>query len=440
MSITQIRKREANANDWLKVKVGDLVLGMFVVELDRPWRDTPFPINGFHLRNFDDIQSLRILCEHVYIDTNKGAGLKRRNDQLTILSSARKRAPESAAIKIRHDVYPRTRSVKQEVDAAARIYQLLNDRLTTAITSAREHNPLGMKELYKLANATIDSVMRNPDAFIWYLNTSDQGACILKHSIRGAIWATIFAVYIGFKRDDIEALCVGTLLADIGMAKFSRDFVAKRGAFKRKEYLAYQKHVGIGVDILRVEGDVDPRIISIVRSHHERHDGRGFPKGQRGDQISSLARIANLAYSYERLLKHSSESDLSPATAISRLYKQRKLKFAEQLVFEFIKALGMFPAGTVVELVTGEVGIVIEQNPNQRLTPKIMVVTTARKQIRKECALINQRSKQDGESFKAIKRSLPRGTHRIDPQKFTERVFGKRIGIGPITMRIKRRN
>ena len=439
MSITQIRKKELNADDWVKVKVGDLVLGMFIVELDRPWRDTPFPINGFHLRNFDDIQSLRTLCNHVYIDPNRGAGIRRRNDQLTILSSARKRAPESAAIKIRHDVYPRSRSVRKEIDAASRIYQHLNNRLTIAINNAREHDPLGMKELYKLANATIDSVIRNPDAFIWYLNTSDQGNCILKHSIRASIWATVFAVYIGFKRDDIEALCVGTLLADIGMAKFSREFVAKRGPFKRKEYLAYRKHVGIGVDILRVEGDVDPRIISIVRSHHERHDGLGFPKAQRGDQISSLARVANLAYSYERLLKHSSESDLSPATAISRLYKQRKLKFAEQLVFEFIKALGMFPAGTVVELASGEVGIVIEQNPNQRLTPKIMVVTTARKQIRKECALINQRTKKDDENVKAIKRSLPRGTYRVDPQKFTERIFGKRIGIGPVSMRLKRR-
>ncbi|MBT8146313.1 MAG: HD domain-containing protein, partial [Gammaproteobacteria bacterium] len=257
----------------------------------------------------------------------------------------------------------------------------------------------------------------------------------LKHSIRAAIWATVFACHAGMPKSDIEALFVGTLLADIGMAKFSPQFICKNGPFTRKEYLDYQKHVGIGVDILRGEENLDQQVTSIVRAHHERHDGRGFPRRQRGDLIPILARIANLAYSYERLLKRSSEADMSPATAISRLYKQRRIKFADQLVYEFIKALGMFPTGSVVELATGEIGIVTEQNASQRLTPKITVVTTARKQLKSKYELINQGEQKDQTMIKSITRSLKRGSYNINPASFTDGLFGRRIGFGKLGLR-----
>jgi len=412
------------------------VLGMFVIELDRPWRHTPFPVNGFHLRKFDQIQFLKTCCKFVYIDPGKGASPQSKSPtQLTILSSARKQSPESAELRVRPDIYPRTRSVRQEIDEASRLYSQLESQLDRAIENAREHRPLGLTEIYRLAGATIACVIRNPDAFIWYLNTSEQGDCLLKHSIRATIWATIFACHIGMAKDEIESLFVGTLLADIGMAKFSPQFVRKKGSFSRAEYLHYQKHVGIGVDILRTEENISQQVIGIVRAHHERHDGRGFPRRQRGDQIPVAARIANLAYSYERMLRRSSEADLSPATAISRLYKQRKIKFADQLVYEFIKALGMFPAGSVVELASGEVGIVTEQNPNQRLTPRVTVVTNARKQRRSQFELINQGEQKDQELVRPITRSLQRGSHGIDPGNFTDGLFGRRIGIGKLALR-----
>lgn len=437
MSSSQSSSASKPQSHWIKVHVRDLVLGMFIIELDRPWRDTPFPINGFHLRKFDQVQTLRSLCETVFIDPSKGASPRSREPtKLTILSSARKRAPESSVLKVCPDAYPRTRSVKQEIDSAARLYSQLDSLLCQAIDNARAHEPLGLEEIYKLGREVIACVIRNPDGFIWYLNTSEQGDCLLKHSIRAAVWSTVFACHVGFPRSDIEALFVGTLLADIGMAKFPEEFVRKNGPFSRAEYLQYQKHVGIGVDILNIEENIDPQVVRIVRAHHERHDGRGFPRRQRGDQITMLAQIANLAYSYERLLKRSTRADLSPAVAVSQLYKQRKIKLADQLVYEFIRALGMFPAGSVVELATGEIGIVTEQNVNQRLTPKIAVVTTARKQMKKKFELINQNASKEQHLVKSITRSLKRGAYSIDPAQFTDSLFGKRFGFGKLGLRL----
>lgn len=421
---------------WTKVDCKDLALGMFVIELDRPWHDTPFPVNGFHLRKFDQIQSLRMMCNYVYIDTNRGAGRRKsKTEHLTILSSARERAPSSMELIVNNDAYPRTKSVKQEIDKASYLYTQLTNRLNEAIKIARDHKPLNVKVLSKLGEETIDCVIRNPDAFIWILNTGKPSDFILNHSIRASIWATIFACHVGFARDNIEALFLGTLLADIGMAKFPPEFIAKKGPFSHKDYRAYQKHVKIGADILGAEEKIDERVVDIVRYHHERHDGRGFPDRKSGDQIPPLARVANLAYSYERLLKQSSDFDQSPAMAISRLYKQRKIKFAEQLVFEFIKALGMFPTGSVVELENGSIGIVTEQNPNQRLTPKIVVITTSRKQRLKKFLPINQNSEKDSRTNKLIARSLRKGSYNTDPGELTPRIFGTRIGVGKLGLR-----
>ncbi len=437
MVVNQLNSDVNERSKWTKLDCKDLALGMFVIELDRPWQDTPFPVNGFHLYKFDQIQSLRVLCNYVYIDTFRGAGhRKNKAENLTILSSARKRAPESTDLNVNNEVYPRTKTVKQEIDKAAHLYCQLNNKLNDVIKNVRDHSPLNIKGLHKVAGETIDCVIRNPDAFIWVLNINKQGNCILTQSIRASIWATIFACHVGFARNDIEALFMGTFLADIGMAKFPPEFVTKSGPFTRKEYLTYRRHVRIGVDILGAEESIDPRVVSIIRAHHERHDGLGFPGKQCGDQIPRLARVANLAYSYERLLKRSSANDQSPASAISRLYKQRKLKFAEQLVFEFIKALGMFPAGSVVELENGSIGIVTEQNPNQRLTPKIVVITTSRKQRLKKFLPINQDASKNQRTTKLITRSLRRGSYKTDPAELTPRLFGKRIGLGKLGMRI----
>jgi hypothetical protein len=78
---------------------------------------------------------------------------------------------------------------------------------------------------------------------------------------------------------------------------------------------------------------------------------------------------------------------------------------------------------------------VTEQNPNQRLTPKITVVTNARKQPRSKFDLINQGEQQDQEMVRSITRSLKRGSYNIDPASFTNGLFGRRIGIGKLGLR-----
>jgi HD-GYP domain-containing protein (c-di-GMP phosphodiesterase class II) len=187
----------------------------------------------------------------------------------------------------------------------------------------------------------------------------------------------LLARQIGSVRSEIEPLFLGTLLAGVGLHLTPQGLIERRGSFRKEEFTAYKKHVQLGVELLTQYPDIDQRVISIARCHHERLDGLGFPKGIRGQQIPVLARFASLAYCFERILGSLSETrNVSPAKATARLYRQRDLKFPEQLVVEFIHLMGMHPIGTLAELNTHEIAIVLKHHEEEKLSPKIAVPTS----------------------------------------------------------------
>jgi HD-GYP domain-containing protein (c-di-GMP phosphodiesterase class II) len=114
----------------------------------------------------------------------------------------------------------------------------------------------------------IDTIVANPQALIWILNT-ESVASIAKqqanYCVRAAIWASILGRQLGMSRNDMKVLFQGTLLADIGMNLLPQRLVSKRGPFRRKEFLVYIKHVELGLEILSGQTALDTRVAGIVR-------------------------------------------------------------------------------------------------------------------------------------------------------------------------------
>ena len=281
------------ADHIVKLDCDDLLPGMYICELDRAWSDTPFQIDGFHLKTAEDIQLVLKFCQFVYIDTNRGAKpQKMKRDQLTILSSARKATPVSAAVKVERDTYPITHSIKPQLDKARKSYHSIKLELDAQASAIRARagkarNALGGEAESQNLNIAlldqqllrlIDTIVANPQALIWILNT-ESVASIAKqpanYCVRAAIWAGILARQLGMSKSDMKVLFQGTLLADIGMNLLPQRLVSKRGPFRRKEFLAYVKHVEFGLEILSGQAALDNRVAGIVRCHHERHDGLG---------------------------------------------------------------------------------------------------------------------------------------------------------------------
>lgn len=420
----------------LKLSTSDVLVGMYVCELDCRWADTPFPLGGFHVKNADDILILQKFCKVVTIDINKGAEpARRRRTNLTILSSARRAAPQATTLKVDRDAYPVTESVKQLIDKSYKDYEQLNAVMENLFSEVREGHALPLRDLKAPADAVIYSILKNPQAFIWILNTENGARKPAGYCVRAAIWASILARQFGLPREDIDCLFHGTILADVGMNLLPERLVHKQGGFRKKEYMAYRKHVDLSLHLLSPFPELEEKLIKIVRTQHERHDGLGFPKGLKGDQIPALARFSSLAYCFEQLLRSNKpEQRVSPAKAISRMYKQRELKFPEQLVVEFIHVLGTYPIGSVVQLSSGELAIVWEQNREERLSPVVGLITDNRQAKLAKPKLLDLSAQKDSQRI-SITRSVNPGGLDINTADYTFAFVGKQLKLGGFAIR-----
>lgn len=370
----------------VKVAVNDLALGMFISGLDRPWTQTPFPLQGFYLRDLSEVNQLKHYCSYVYIDVQKGkAPIGARQSSWPPAELSRKDTPTRAPslqpvdvkvspIKVRHNVYSHHQPLQKEIDGARQLHSRVNRAILEIDQQVSREGTIALPAARKMAGEMVDSVLRNPDALSWLTRVREKDEHTYSHSIRCAIWAILFGRHIGLPKKDLDVLALGVLLKDIGKTKLSTALLRKDPRDEAEE-AEYETFVELGVEMLRNSGQVEPRVISVVNTHCERLNGSGFPQHLRGDKIPVLGKIAGLVSYYDEITNPRYQAKaLSPSKAVARLYELRNIAFQEDLTVEFIRAIGLYPTGTLVELNSGEVAVVVEQNFERRLKPKVMMV------------------------------------------------------------------
>ena len=372
----------------LKLDVNELTLGMFVSGLDRPWTQTPFPLQGFYINNLEEIQTLKVHCAHVFIDIAKGPGPIKTNlrklsspsaEVKEVRQAARHKVTDTQPIKVHHNLYPVSETLGREIVRARELYQQVYTAIGEVLEQVGNGNDLPVQETKRAASARVDSVLRSPDAFTWLSRVKEKDEYTYSHAVRSAVWGILFGRHIGLPKGDLEVLAMGLLLKDIGKTRLPLALI-ENSQRTSAEQEAYEKFVDFGVEILRELPDVKPRVTSIVKTHCERLNGTGFPDKLRGDKIPLLGKIAGIVTFYDETTTPRGQQPASPSRAVAKLYEVRDEYFQSDLVVEFIRAIGLYPTGTLVELNTGEVAVVVEQNFERRLKPTIMTRLDSYKQ------------------------------------------------------------
>jgi HD-GYP domain-containing protein (c-di-GMP phosphodiesterase class II) len=383
----------------IKIFIHELKVGMFVSALDKPWAETPFPIQGFVIKSGADISRVKAYCDYVFVDIEKGIspndadspviGAKLRlnsNSQpdsqvaeagRTVYQQSQ-RGPGSAThvspgLVIKPNVYKKTVELANEIPAARDAMNNVLGCLTMATRQMARGGAFNQDQLQASVDAMIHSVIRCPDAFTWLLRLRNKDARSHDHSVRSSLWATQFGRHIGLDLGQLRDLCQATLLKDTGRIKLDHALLhnPSRDAEQEAEYRSFVNH---SVEQLRASGFENRTVINIIKFHCERFDGSGYPKGCSGNRIPRLASVAGIATEFDKLCNPREAGEtLAPSKATSRLYQMRGAAFAEDLVVEFIQSVGLYPAGTMVELTTGDHGMVVEQNPRTRLAPRLAV-------------------------------------------------------------------
>lgn len=399
-----------------RVNVRDLSEGMYVARLDRPWLGTPFPAHGFHIRSRHEIRLLASYCLYVYIDVAKSrspaqdhAPAPRPRSGRIVLNAERANYPPRPA-----------RDLSRELPVARGLHEDLIRVLEQVTARVAAGAPAGIAPVGKAARRMIRSVIRNPDAAMWAARMQDRDARACARRVRSSIWALVFGRHLGLDRDRLEHLALGVLLSEIGCARVPTGVLDGAATDPAAAELA-RTHVARGLEILRGLG-VHDEVAAVLATHHERYDGSGYPDGLKGARIPLCGQIAGIAGVYDRLTAPRRQGEaLTPDLAMARLHGMRDQAFGTELIEEFIQAIGIYPAGTLVQLSSGEIGVVTGQNAERRLRPRVLlIVDRARAPLARQREIDLLASVRDAAGQPVdIVRTLPAGSYdlRLPAQK-----------------------
>ncbi len=261
-----------------------------------------------------------------------------------------------------HEPAPRVWSRVGGCSEISRAIDLLN-ALASVIAAihrdAREGRTPQLQHARQVIDALLTDFSADQNALHWALAAGRNMYHLCRRAVGCAVWALTLGRQLRFSDDELRELMLGALLLDIGKLRIPVVILAKASRLNDAEHRFAQRHVGAGVRMLEALDGVSAEIIEMVRSHHERLDGSGFPCRLRGDEISLYAQIAGVIDSYDAMtVSRYYAVGQSGHEALRALQAQAGSKFAPQLVASFAAALGELPTGTWVEFPDGCLGVV----------------------------------------------------------------------------------
>jgi HD-GYP domain-containing protein (c-di-GMP phosphodiesterase class II) len=426
------------------VAVGDLKIGMFVGELDRPWEGTPFLLQGVLISGEEDIAQLAALCKTVKVDPRHSVGdvcndLPDDKDA-SIVPSSPAAPPESETLsfvevvrRIKNraiappafppEVNPQTQhsDLAAEIIYSAQFFDAIQHSLRQFPECLKTGQPLDLIPVTQHINSLADSAKRNPDALLWLSRLKATGNYEDDHALDVSIYLMIFGHFLDQPQEDVVRLGMAGLLQDIGKIKLSFELQGKTAGLTAEEIrLLQQKHVKRSFGILSRQPTPDPALLEIIAKHHERIDGSGYPRRLAGESLGLFAEMAGLIDTYCAITRKRTYAETRSAQkAVSSLVALRGSQFRDTLVDQFIQCTGIYPIGSLVELNTGEVALVLRTNQAHRLQPQVLIILNADKSLEhypRDLDLSVNPTIPTGEEAYRIIKALPEDAYGVDAQ------------------------
>jgi HD-GYP domain-containing protein (c-di-GMP phosphodiesterase class II) len=371
-----------------KIATTELRVGMYVVELDRPWVDTPFLFQGFLISSEEEIDQLNEYCEYVYIDVTQ-----------TEITYREKRKNRTDVKSRRIYKVP----VERELAVAVSDYDYAKKTVDHALSALRLSQEINTTEVKTAVKSCVKSVLKNPNAMLWLTQIKDKDDYTAEHSLRVSIMAVALGRELELLEKELEDLGVAAMLHDVGKINIPIEVLNKEGSLNSEEYELIKEHATHGRKLLMSKSDVPPVAVDVAYCHHEHLNGKGYPRGVTAEKIPFFAKIVSVVDAFDAITSDRVYSDArSTLEGLRILYDCRGQQFDEEIVRAFIRLVGIYPPGHIVELTNGEVGIILSCQRNNKLRPKLIIVRNTEK---KSCAerivdLSNEQKDQHGKPLR----------------------------------------
>ena len=516
-----------------KIFTTDLKVGMFVADLDRPWVDTPFLLQGFLVEDQEQIDALRSHCEYVMVDRARSVGAefvpaapsathtvppmgaRKGPMSATVVAAATAsrgaplppRAddppPRSAATRggrvvkledvtrrgsgnypgghptgngggddgdgmlgrmvsgfrglfgasreklaaggepvpqemaetpqelearaallppgIQAQTYVNQTTVEEEAPRARDLVAQASNLLEKLVSDIRLGQSFEVERVQDIVDDMVESIVRNPQALMWVARLREQDIATYGHGLQVSVYLTSFGRHLGFPKAQLAQLAQVGLLLDIGKIRLPKSLLEKQGRLTDEEFDKAKEHVALGLAILAETPGFDAEILRGIEQHHERMNGSGYPKSLAGEEIGVFGRMSGIVDCFAALTNHRPY-----AAAVSSYEALRNITawggefFHEALVQQFVSSVGVFPVGSLIELSTGEVAVVVEHSRVRRLKPRVLVVTGPDKTPATFPTMVDllYDPKMGGEAPAFIKRGLAPGAYGLNLADF----------------------
>ncbi len=360
-----------------RIPIEHLIPGMYVVGMDVPWYRTPFL---FHKRMVNDLQTIAIMKQHgirmVTIDTDKGVDLPSAPAEPS--GSAQPMAPNALPHQEPH--MEQTAERIRGGRPAVVIYAQAQEAVEQIFDDLERGVPPSPEATKAIVSNMLDHILNNRMAIatqvaIQKIKQFDRS--LTSHALDTCILALIVALESGLEQPEQELVGMGALLHDAGYVRLPRNLVRKRDECIGQDKTLLEQHCTLGVSLLSESPGLHEDVLRIVREHHERHDGTGFPSGLGTDHISTLAKIVGIVDVYDAMVsRRGPRPAMIPHDAVRQLFLAgERGQFSKTLVEIMIRSIGVYPVGSLLKLNTGEQAIVVGVNPQQRLKPLVKITT-----------------------------------------------------------------
>lgn len=359
------------------VPVSQLTIGMFVVELDRPWVETPFLFQGFEIKNEAQIKALKDHCNHVYIDRNKSRAISQINlrDRPALQGSLLEGIDFDKAPPKKDGAF------EQEIYKAESIYANAEHVIANFMTLAARGSTLDGWKAKQAVTECVSSVLNSPDAMLWLTQLKNKDKYTMQHSLNTCVIAVVFGRYLNLSKENMVNLGMCGMLHDIGKMQIPLRILGKRTPLTGDDLEVMKTHTTLGYELLRSSEYLNACVAETALCHHEHLDGSGYPRGLKKGGISDFTKIISIVDAYDSMTSDKVyQKAITHLEAIHNLMNMADAFWDKKLVIKFIESLGVYPPGCLVVMTNGAIGVVIEVNDDTKLRPKVILLLDEDKQ------------------------------------------------------------
>ncbi len=361
-----------------KVNVNQLRLGVFI-KIDVPWYKHPFLINKFKITKEDQIQILKELkIQSVICIPDKCDTLPMTQEE----AASQQAAPEDGAApnmlnelwKVKNERLDNYRKDKREYLQCEKRFNNAVIAVQNLMKNLTAEEAVIPNDAEAMVSEMLQSLMSSGETVVRLMNVQADRDDLYQHTVNVTLLSLMLGKELGLNAHVQRELGIGAVFHDIGMQRIPKRVRCKRAPLSKNELTVLQMHTLFGEEIVANIADFPKESKKVVRSHHEKLDGSGYPDKLSADKISTLARIVSIADGFDIYCNGiNRQKPLTPFQALSFMYKNEGDKYDRKFLSVFIHAMGIYPPGTIVTLSSGAIGMVVATSNHNPMRPSLVL-------------------------------------------------------------------